>query len=160
MIVFWFLVWTSELHGLCLKHQILTRRNSFRWCSIFLFRNINMAELRWLIAVAKQWMLLLCPENIKNIIVTKGLQRRCVQSQAMNEFSIIHSGSKVKSKSSMLMENKGKSNNQKQTLLPALINISYQPLIILQSRLKDKRFGSKGRRPRVTVIVHTSWGYL
>lgn len=72
------------------------------------------------------------------------------------EFSIIHSGSKVKSKSSTLMKNKGKSNNQKQTLLLALINISYQPLIILQSRLKDKHFGSKGRRPRVTVIVHTS----
>lgn len=40
------------------------------------------------------------------------------------EVPIIHSGSKVKSKSSMLMENKGKSNNQKQKLLLALINIS------------------------------------
>lgn len=53
------------------------------------------------------------------------------------------------------MENKGKSNNQKQVLLLALINIIYQPLILLQSGLKDKRFGSKGRRPRLTAIGQT-----
>lgn len=44
---------------------VLTRRNSFMCCSIFLVRKVNMAPLRWLIAVAKQWMLLLCPEHIK-----------------------------------------------------------------------------------------------
>lgn len=40
---------------------LLTRRSSFRCCSMFLFCRVNMAAATWLMAVARQWMLFLWP---------------------------------------------------------------------------------------------------
>lgn len=77
---------------------------------MFLFRKVNMAALRWLMAVARQWMLLLCPEKHNSDKNDLGHIEDFFRNPAINAGfdSIFHWGSKVKSMPSKLMENKGK----------------------------------------------------